>query len=285
MTHRKTYRLFEDEEKELVYEDIQNESGQIISFKDYQSPNQSEGFSEYNANGVLTCARNFTDGEEGSRTEFSYNSIGEIISRKLFVASELFEEISYEYLDSGFIKRTIQHGEEKERFIENNDGNTFLREFFEGTELFERHEGVYDPVTRNELIRITDNEGKLLANRLQEFDESKNLLRYEEKNEKGNLLILVEYKYENNKVIFEKYHNYSNEQHYEVVYQYDSFGNMTSQETRSPSGNLLEYQKQVFDEHGRIINESGYSVGNFNAIYGTYVHGQKYTFEHEYEEK
>ncbi|PTB95727.1 hypothetical protein C9994_10420 [Marivirga lumbricoides] len=285
MEHRKIYRIFEEEEKELVYEDILNESGQILSFKDYQSPNQAEGFSEYDANGVLIFERDIIDGEEGSRTEYSYNSNGDIIRRDLFVAGELFEEVSYEYLNNGIIKRTLQHGQEIERFIENKNGDTFLREFFEGTELIERHEGKYDPNTRIELINITDNEGNIIATRLQEFDDSDNLLKYEEKNEKGNLIVLSEYSYENSKVVFEKHNDYSLDQHYEVFYKYDSSGNLTSQEIRTPSGKLLEYQKQIFDEYGRVISESGYSVGSFNAIYGTYVHGEKYTFEHEYEEK
>ncbi|GEO23506.1 hypothetical protein [Cyclobacterium qasimii] len=285
MTYRKTYRIFEKEERELVYEDILNESGQIISFNDYQSPGQTEGYNKYDVNGILICERELTDGKEGSRTEYSYNSNGDIVSKKLFVAGELFEEMIFEYLDKGFVKRTIQHEEEIERFIENEDGIKFLREFFEGHELIERHDGKYDPKTRTERIRITDNDGRLLATRFQEFDESENLLKYEEKNENGNVLVLIEYKYKNNEIVFEKHDNYLNEKYYEVVYEYDSCGNLISQEIRTPSGNLLEYQKQMFDEQGRLISESGYSVGSFNAIYGTYVQGEKYTFEHEYEEK
>ena len=141
MTHRKTYRLFDDDERELVYEDILNESGQILSFKDYQAPNQTEGINEYNLDGVLTCEKEIIDGEEGSRTEYTYDSDGNITCRRLFVAGELFEELSHEYLESGFIKRRTQNNEEIERFIENKNGNKFLREFFEGPNLYDRHAG------------------------------------------------------------------------------------------------------------------------------------------------
>lgn len=38
MTNRKTYRIFEEYERELVFEDVLNEHGQIVAYKDHQSP-------------------------------------------------------------------------------------------------------------------------------------------------------------------------------------------------------------------------------------------------------
>ena len=46
MTNRKTYRIFEEDERELVYEDVLDDHGQIVAYKDYQSPTQAEGLSE-----------------------------------------------------------------------------------------------------------------------------------------------------------------------------------------------------------------------------------------------
>ena len=57
---------------------------------------------------------------------------------------------------------------------------------------------------------------------------------------------------------------------------------MTGRKTYTLSDKLLEYQKNEYDEHDRLIRESGYAVGSFDAIYGTYVNNEQYLFEHEY---
>lgn len=43
MTNRKTYRIFEKDERELVYEAVLNDHGQIVAYKNYQSPTQLFG--------------------------------------------------------------------------------------------------------------------------------------------------------------------------------------------------------------------------------------------------
>lgn len=285
MLHRKTYRVFDGEERELVYEDILNERGEILSYKDYQSPNEAEGFNEYNQDNLLVNEREVIDGVEASRTEYQYNSNGNIVRKRLYVANELFEEVAYEYPEHGMVKRTFQHGDEIERMIESRDGEKFIIEFSNGSELLERHIGAYDAQALTERVEIIDKSGQFLAVRHQQFDESDNLLKFEERNGKGNLMVLAEYKYENGNVVYERHENYSNDRHYQIFYEYDSNDNLLSTEIRSLNGKLLEYQKLIYDDQNRIINESGYSVGSFNAVYGTYVNGEKYMFEHEYEEK
>ncbi len=285
MIHRKTYRVFKDEDRKLVYEDILNDRGEIVSFKDYQSPNEAEGFNEYSTDNLLVKEREVIDGVESSRTEYQYNSNGDIINRKLYVASELFEEVRYEYLEQGLIKRTYQHGEEIERMVEKVDQEKFTIEFSNGSELSETHVGAYDAQTLVERVKITDNKGQILAIKHQQFDEFDNLLKYEERNGNGNLMVLAEYKYENGNVVYERHENYFNDRHYQVFYEYDVNDNLVGTEIKSPSGKLLEYQKQIYDDQNRIINESGFSVGSFNAVYGTYINGENYVFEHVYEEK
>lgn len=284
-THRKTYRFYEEGERELVYEDLLNEQGQIVSYKDYQAHGQAEGFSAYDQEGRLICEKEVVDGVIGSMTEFSYDKKGNLLSRKLFVADELFEEILYENHDHGHSKRVYQFGEEIERYTETIEGDLIVKEFFEGSELIERHKNHYDPEIRTSKIEITDCGNKLLAVRVQQFDEGENLLRYEEKGERGNLLALSEYEYQNGHLIFENNEDYMKDQYYQVSYDYDNYGNLTSKEIRTPSGKLMEYQKCQYDEQHRLILESGYSVGSFNAIYGTHVVGENYVFEHEYFEK
>jgi hypothetical protein len=284
MTNRKTYRVFEEDERELVYEDVLNDHGQIVVYKDYQSPTQAEGLSEYDKDGHLVLEKEIVEGIEGYRTEYKRNSKGDVINSKLFIADELYEEIEHEFLDHGSIRRTYQNGEETERIAENKDGEKYVKEFFMGSELVERHNGIYNPNTFIEKVEVTDKENKLIATREQQFDQSDNLLKFEQKNNKGNLLVSSEYQYQNGEVVFEKHEDYTTDQYIQVSYEYDVHGNRVSQEIRTPSGKLLEYQKQIYDDKNRMINESGYSVGSFNAIYGTYVIGEKYIFEHEYSE-
>lgn len=283
MMHRKTYRLFEDEERALVYEDVVNDKNQILSFKDYQSPDQTEGFNEYNESGALICAREMISGEEASRTEYTYNVKGEVLSEKLFVAGELFEEHAYEYQDNGVVKRKVQYGEEVDRYVENKSGDQFVKEFFEGSELVERHKGTYDSNTRTALTEVTGHEGQLVATLYELYDESDNLVKYEHKSEKGNALVLSAYRFENNEIVFEEHNDYINDQHYQIQYEYDENRRVIGKETRTSSGKLLEYQKLVYDDQGRLISENGYSSGSFDTIYGNYVNGENYSFEHEYD--
>jgi hypothetical protein len=89
MTNRKTYRIFEEDERELVYEDVLDDHGQIVAYKDYQSPTQVEGISEYDKNGNLVLEKEIVEGIEGSRTEYKRNAKGDkfldsLLSRCLF---------------------------------------------------------------------------------------------------------------------------------------------------------------------------------------------------------
>lgn len=285
MIYRRTFRLFDHGERELVYEDILNENGQVISFKEHRPPDHTEGYYEYDANGYLVCEKELSDGEEGSRTEYQYDADGNITNTKLYVAGELFEELFCEYLDMAQVRSTVRYGEEVERVVESKDGDTFTREIFEGTELVQKENGNYDPQTRIRTIEARDNEGHLLTTEYQQFDATNNLLKNEVRDGNGDLETLSEYQYESGNVIFEKHSDYVNNEHFEVHSEYDHNDNMVSSETRTPSGKLLEYQKQTFDDQNRLVSDSGYSLGSFNAVYGTQVNSEKYVFEHEYEEK
>lgn len=285
MTNKKTYQLFNEGIRELVFEAVLNKNGQVVTYKDHKSSNQTEGLNEYNSSGLLMKEIEINDGEEGSRIEYIYNAKGDLINRKIFVVGELFEEFFIEYLEKGIIERTIQYDEEVKRFVENKEGHNFTREYFEDSELIEKHNGCYNPKTQTSKIEVVDKKGKLLAHKYEEFDKTGHLIKFEEKSKKGNLLILSEYEYENGKVILEKTNNHSTGQHYVMHYEYDANNNLVSQERSTPSEKLLEYQKWVFDNQNRPIGENGHSAGNFNAVYGNHTEGKKYTFEHVYEEK
>lgn len=282
MIHRKTYQVLE-ESRELVYEDILNEKGQVLSYKDHQSPDQVEGFNDYNAAGLLVCEREVMDGFESSITEYQYDDKGNIVNRKLYVAEELFEEVIQEYTESGLISRTLQHGEETERTVETRNGEIYTKEYYQYDELVESHQGTYAPDGLSETVAIKDLEQEVIATRSRVYDGHKQVIRYEEKDGEGNTTVLSEYRYENHRVVFERQNNYEHDQHYEASYEYDAKGNQIASEVRSLSGKLMEFQKQVYDDQNRVISESGYTLSGFNTVYGSHLRGDKYTFEHEYE--
>ncbi|HAA15770.1 MAG TPA: hypothetical protein DCE41_30300 [Cytophagales bacterium] len=282
--HRKTFRVFDEGERELVYEDVMDETGNMLSYKDYQASYQAEGNYEYDTKGLLICDREYTGGAESSRTEYIYNENGDNVSTKLFVAGELFEETVYEYLEQGMVYRIVQQGEEIQRHVESDGGNQFVKDFFEEGELIQRQTGTYDPVSRTQQIKILNEENQVVSIQTHQYDSEGNLLKFEQTNNKGKLMSVAEYEYENNRMLVEKHDNYLTNQHYEMTCEYDTQGNLVSTEYRTPAGKLMEYQKAIFDGQNRLVSESGYSVGSFDAIYGAYVQGQNYHFEHEYEE-
>lgn len=283
MILRKTYRLFEEDERELVYEEVQNEKGQVISFKDYKAPSPYEAFKDYNQDGLLIKESEVVDGVEVSRTEYKYNQEGKILNLKQFVSDELYEETIHEYLSTEMIRISFQFGEEVERMLELKNGNAFIREFFNEGELTHKNHCIYNPETRIEKTEITDHNNELYATVVEQFNSSDHLLKSEKRSAKDQLLSLSILEYENDQLTFEKIDDYEYNEYYEVSHTYDDFNNKVSMEKRTPTGNLLEYHKRTFNNQNQLIHENGYSVGSFSAIYGTYTHGQKYTFKHEYE--
>ena len=168
--------------------------------------------------------------------------------------------------------------------METIEDHLTIREFYAEGALYERQEVVHEPDSLIETITITDGDGVPVANREILYDKADRQLRFEEKDAKGNVLKLIQYEYDEELLIFEKLEMYDSDEYYEITYDYDERKNLISEEIKTPSGQLLEYHKRIFDENNCIISENGYSVGSFNAIYGTHVNGEKYNFEHEYQE-
>ncbi|MCX2745327.1 hypothetical protein OO013_15725 [Mangrovivirga sp. M17] len=284
MIHRKTYKILEEGEKELVYEEITNKHGLLLSFKDYQSPDEFEAIHEYYSNKLIKSYREIINGIESSRTEYLYDQNQNLISRSLYVADELFEEVIYDYNQEGHTITTNRLGEKLEYYQESADGFEFTKEFFDDSNLYEKRIGKFDPKTNTEFVQTFDSNGDIYSNSLSVFDDNKNLLKFTLKNKNDNVLIDSEYKIKNDLVIFEDHKDYEIDEYYTVENEYDENNNLISQEFKDPSGRLIEYHKKIYDENNRLKSENGYSQGHFNAIYGSYVNGQKYLFEHDYKQ-
>lgn len=157
-----------------------------------------------------------------------------------------------------------------------------MKEFFENRELYERHYSEFNADNSIETIKIFDSNNNLVASRYQYYDNKNRPTKFLEKNENENILIRLNYEYSSELLISETHENYIQNDQYKIEYSYDDNGNLISQETKTLPGKLLEFQKLSYNDDNRLIFETGYSVGSFDAIYGVYVNGDKYSFEHEY---
>lgn len=282
MILRKTYRLFEEDEREFIYEEVQNEMGQIVSFIDIQADNTCKGTKEYNNEHKIVKEAEFIGDSESSRIEYSYDTNGKILSLKQFVADEVITETVYDYSDNKVTEKSFQFGEEKARIIEYKEENKYIKEYYDGDALKEVFITVHDPASSLVTIELRDNNNQLIETETREFDEDKNLISRKETSNDGQLYALSEFKYENGKVIFEKHEDYDGGLHNEITYEYDANNNLISQEKRTPSDRVLGYQKREFDDQSRLIWEHGFSLGPSNPVIGANSQGQIYTFEHEY---
>ncbi len=284
MTTKKTFLLTGDDERKLVYEETQNERGLLVSNIDYQSPEKTSSSRSYDDKDRLILEKEFHDDIEIMRTEFKYDSQGELISRKLFIDDSLFAELNIEEFESERIKKSYQEAELVEQITEAKDGSGHVREFYEDSVLVEKHVMTYDDSALKETREIYDNRNKLYLILEVYYDADKNMIKLEENDSKGNQRKISEFQYKDGLLVFEFNQDFDLNEFSEVMYEYDYNENLVSQEIRTPEGQLLEFQKLGYDDKNRVTFETGFSIGSFSAIYGTYVRGEEYVFEHEYED-
>ena len=276
MSKKRTFRLFEDGEqtsKELLYEEVRNEQGQLRSYVNYESPETIEGHYEYNDKGQVVLEKEIIDGAEASKVAYEYDDKGNLIHTKQYVADEIFEEVIHEYREGGVTMRKVRFGEEIERQVEVKEGHQSTKEVYEEEALTERQQAEYNPETRTYHIQVEDAEGHHLTNRIRTEDEAGNLLLKEERNLKGQVLTSSQRTYENGKVTYEKHEDYLQGFHYEIHNEYDEAGRQVSTETRSLSGHIIEFEKLEYDDQGRVT-----------ATRGASRMGENFVLVHEYED-
>lgn len=278
---RKVYSIFEDE-RTFIFEEQLNEQGNTCHYKFHQSDDQAEVSYEYDDKGLLICEREFEDGFETTRTEITYNEQDLVLTKQVYISDDLFEEVSYEYFEGGHSMRKTRMGEEIERYLERSTAETFYSEHHDENGLFEKHNGKYVQDENLEIIELEDAEGNLLGTKRHWYDDDEKILKFELKNANGNLMNRTVYAYEGKLEKRIKYEDYFYNDIHEVTFEYDERNNRVSIEKRAPKGKLLEYHKLIYDEQNRVISENGFSIGNFNAIYGSYLNNEKFHFEHEY---
>jgi len=280
---RQTYILNQESET-LVYEETYDDNKNLIHYVDYQARPVSEKKFEYDDKNRLTKEIEISDGVELQSLEMIYNAEGKVIEQNLYFSGDLYESVKTEETENGFVRTTFQDGEEVYR-VENTKDNEggYTSNYFDYGNLLNVEIYSYDEENLTSETLIYDAEENLLVRRIEVKNENGDLLLFKEFNAKNQLVNKHEFEREGDKILKEIKSDFvRGEIENEVHYDYDENGNIIKTETRTNSGQLVEFHVYSFDEQNRMIEETGVTNGQFNAIYGTYINGNNYRFVHKY---
>jgi len=282
---RKTYKI-EDEEQILIFEEEYDSNGNVIYYKDYQSEPIFEKYTKFNSKGYIVGEIEFADSVESDRFSVIYDNHDDAIEQNHFIGGELYEKVLTIKNDNGFERKTFHFGEEVEIMIRiNSDSTDYENKFYEEGNLVETQIYKFNVLENVGITKIYDSEGNILATQIEQFDEKERVVEFKEINESDNLLeeVITEY---NDDLIVREIHRQFLDSPFEhfITYTYDDNNNQIKKEVKTATGGLIEFFHSKYDSQNKLIAESGYSVGNYNAIYGTSVNHSEFNFLHKYDE-
>ena len=278
----KTYQILEDQKK-LIYEELYNTSNKLIQSIDSSTKSKIEKKFEYNNQGLIIKEISINNGKKVNTVAFEYDANGKLVSQKLFFENELFEETIISYLDNNYIETIFQDGVELERIEETEDGKNSTMRFYNYGDLTETQVKIYNSLNNSSTTKIFDEDNNLVALRIEEFDKNDNIIKFQEFDADNNLLFESKYKFENNLKVKQLYRDYNEtQQEYIYINKYDDHNNLILSETRTLDNDLLDFHRRRYDTENNLVEESGYSRGNFDAIYGTYINDEEFHFVHEH---
>ncbi|MCK5782021.1 MAG: hypothetical protein KAH10_05490 [Flavobacteriales bacterium] len=279
---RETYSSVQESEV-LIYEETYDSNNNLIHYIDYQARPVSEKKFEYDENNRLIKESEISDGIELQGLEMTYNEKDEVIEQNLFFSGELYESVKTEYNENGFIRTVFQDGEEVHRIENIKDGKDYIQKYYDYDSLSNIMNYTFDKETSSAESLIYDADSNLLNRRLEIFGENGELEVYKQFNASNQLISKHEYHKEGELLKHEIKSDFvRGEVDNKVTYDYDEKNNLVKTETRTDSGKLVEFHVYRYDDRNRMIEENGISNGQFNAIYGTYIEGNKYNFVHKY---
>jgi len=279
---RQTYSIVNEKET-LVYEETYDDNNNLIHYIDHQARPVSEKKFEYDEKNQITKESELSEGTELQRLELNYNDKGEVVEQNLFFSGDLYESVKTVATENGFVRTTYQDGDEVYRIENVTEGKNHTNKYFDYENLSNIEVSTYDEETLSYEKLITDAEENLLVRRVEVYNEEGELLLFKEFNANNQLVNKSEVERKNGKVLKEIKSDFVREElENEIHYDYDEKGNLIKTETRTNSGQLVDFQVKVYDEQNRVVEESGVSNGKFNAIYGTYIDGSNYHFVHRY---
>ncbi|OEK04242.1 hypothetical protein [Roseivirga misakiensis] len=280
---RITHRI-ETEEEIRHSEELRDSFSRVLYLKLLEGDLEKEVFTVYDDKGKIKVETIKENGIESSKTEYEYDNEERIVSQRLVIANELYEEIQTTYQDKGLVQITIQNGEEVEKLLQTKNGKDFTNLFYFQNELIERQEYIFNLFDNTSIQKDWDEKGHLIYRTETKYDEKGDILTEKIFNDKNNLMKEVKFELNNDLLVKEVHRDFINRD-MALIYshKYDSHRNLVHSECRDPEGNLLEFHNKEYDSYNRVVEEKGFSTGSFNAIYGTQVNGKDFHFIHRYE--
>jgi len=279
---RQTYSIVNERET-LVYEETYDDNNNLIHYIDHQARPVSEKKFEYDEKNQITKESEISEGVELQRLELSYNDKSEVVEQNLFFSGDLYESVKTVATENGFVRTTFQDGDEVYRLENITDGKSFTNKHYNYEELVNVEVSTFDEETITSEKIIYDAEENIIVRRVKIYNKEGDLTVFKEFNANNQLVNKQEIEREGNKLIKEIKSDFvRGEIDNEILHDYDEKGNLIKTETRTNSGQLVDFKVNIYDDNNRVIEESGVSNGKFNAIYGTYIDGSNYHFVHKY---
>ena len=279
---RQTYTIGQESEA-LIYEETYDENKNLLHYIDHQARPISEKKYEYDDKNQLVNEIEISDGIELQNLEMKYNDKGEVIEQNLYFSGSLYESVKTDKTDSGSISTTYQDDEEVFRIENTAEEKNQTTKYYEYGNLSNVQELTFSDDKLSSEKMIYDAEENLLVRRVENYNESGEIIAFKEFNPENKLVNKREFTREENRVFKEIKSDFvRGEIENEVTYEYDEKGNLIKSETRTNSGQLVDFHVYAYDSENRMIEENGVSNGQFNAIYGTYINGNNYHFVHRY---
>lgn len=250
--------LPDEEEPVLLLEQIFNDTGVLVSERDYQTDPPTEKLLQYNNAGQLILEMESAGNEALNRTTYAYNEGGSLVEICRFVGDELYEQVQTQFRNDGFTEVTTQSGHEVMR-VEHYQGDTsLLIRTIESGVVRQYSSSEYVAESQTEITKVYSHDNVLLSVEKMLYDNFDRIIDQQEFDSEENLLASTQSVYEGDLLLKLTHRDYKDSIiERETSYEYDEHKNMVRSETKSFSGKVLEYMLLQYDNQNRLLEDQG----------------------------
>lgn len=281
---KKSTYLLDREDEILISEEIMDEHGNVLSSKTIDGRFTEVVLKEYNAQNLAVKISSYENDILLNTVAISYDESDAIVEQTLSIGDEVYERVSTQKNAEGFIRSTFEDGEKVEVLIHKEDDGGYKDEYYANGELFQYQINQKKTRENIESVKVFDQNDQLISVMIYQYDKQDRLLQHQEYS--GGEHLLREEIYEFSASLLEKVtmRDFENEaQSYIQTNQYDQKKNLTKQETRTLTGNLIEFQTFVYDNRNKCTEEVLVTVGESDLFSGNSAAGAKMHLVHRYE--
>lgn len=272
-------------DSELIKIEEFDEENQLLYLKEIAVDGISETKVEYHSFQNIKSETNFLDGEKISLYSYEYNSKDQLISQKMYMADELFEETDISYTSDSKISITKQNGKEISKYISNKQENKTRTLCYEDNEFIEKSILIETKNPRITKEIIYSPEDEILAYENNFFNEDGYLHLYEQLDSNKSILLKEEYEFKESLIVKIIKEGYASIDFKDTIFiSYDSKGREIKSETRNENNVIKEFVHTAYDSKDREIEMVLYSVEEANSAYGNGGSNEEIHYFFEYEE-